>query len=295
MLKRYAVLLALPLALSAQEDPFFLEPPLPSTVTRVAVGGYDQAFSDGGDRWKGWILEGTIYPSSGGPWQVSATGYDRPEGKGTILSAGKYLLIGKASSAYLGLSGGTNSDFLPLFRADLDFRFDIGAGWKFDLAGALSRFTQEQEVRMLQAGPAYQGETWSISARVQQLMYEPGGDSDTGGVLNLRFGNNDFGVWHNLRLAAGRGILESTASGGGLTSTTTMAGTGGRFGRRTTSTTTVTTLTTTTASLPQERLASLTGHWPLTDRFAIKAEATWGEKVSTYRFWGGSLQFVATF
>ncbi|MDP1830936.1 MAG: YaiO family outer membrane beta-barrel protein [Geothrix sp.] len=290
MLIRSALLLTLPLALSAQEDPFFLEPPLPSTVTRVAVGAYDQAFSDGRGHWKGWSLEGTIYPASGAPWQLSASGIDRPEGKGTMFSGGKYLLIGEASSAFLGLSGGTNSDFLPLFRADVDFRFDLGAGWKLDLAGALSRFTEDQEVRMLQVGPAYQGSGWSVSTRIQQLTYDPGGDSDTGGFLNIRLGGNDFGVWHNLRLAAGRGILESTASGGSLATSTMMSSATGRFSRRPPSTS-----LTSTASLPQERLASLTGHWPLTDRFALKAEATWGEKVSTYRFWGGGLQVVATF
>lgn len=297
MLKRSTLLLALPLALSAQEDLFFLEPPLPSTVTRVAVGGYDQSFSDGWGHWKGWTLDGTIYPTGGGPWQLSATGFDRPEGKGTLFSAGKHLLVGKASSAYLGLSGGTNSAFLPQFRADLDFRLDLSAGWKVDLAGAFSQFTQQDKVWMLQAGPAYQGENWSLSAKLQRLTYQPGGDTDTGGILNIRFGNNDFGVWHNLRLAVGRGIVESVASGGGLTSTTTttMSGSGGRFGRGSGTATSTSTTLITSAWVPQERLASLTGHWPLTDRFAIKAEASWGEKVSTYHFWGGSLQFVVTF
>jgi YaiO family outer membrane protein len=299
MLKRSILLLAMPMALSAQEDPFFLEPAQTSTVTRVAVGGYDQSFSNGWGHWKGSTLEATIYPAHSGPWEFAATTFDRPEGKGTMFAAGKELLLGEASSAYLGVSGGNNSDFLPLFRADLDVRLDLGAGWRLDLAGALSRFTQNQEVQMLQLGPAYQGTGWSVSAKAQRLTYEPGGDSDLGGILNIRFGGNDFGTWHSLRLAAGRGILESSASGGGLSATTTMSGFGGRFGRRATTTTTTTTTTTpltaSTDPVPLERLVSLTGHWPLTKRFALKAEASWGEKVSTYTFWGGSLQIIATF
>ena len=302
MLKRLALLVITPLCLSAQEDPFFLEPPTLTTTTRVAVGGYDQAFSDGYGRWKGWTLEGTIYPTTGGPWQLAAVGYDRPEGKGTLFSAGKYLLLGKASSVYLGLSGGNNSDILPRGRADVDFHLDVAGGWKFDLAGAISRFTDDQEVRLLQAGPAFQGQSWSASIWVQRLQYEPTGDSDTGCIVNLRAGANDFAMWHNLRLAWGRGIIESTASGGGMasmTTTTTMGGTGtsGRFGRGGTGTTTTTTTTTMylESSLPQERLASFTGHWPINNTLAVKAEATWGEKVSTYHFWGGSLQLVVTF
>lgn len=304
MLKRSALLLALPLALSAQEDPFlFPESPLPSTATRVAVGGYDQAFSDGLGHWKGWTVEGTIYPVDQGPWVLAATGFDRPEGRGTMFTLGKYLLVGEASSLYLGLSSGTNADFLPQARVDLDARLDLGAGWKFDLAGALSRFTQDQEIRMLQAGPAFVGETWSLSVRMQHLTYEPGGESDTGGILGFRLGNDDFGVWHSLQVAAGRGILESTAPGGLASSSTgSLSGWGGRYGRRSAATDPVTsptdpasTLTDTTDALPQERLVSLTGHWPVTDRFAVKAEATWGEKVSTFRFWGGSLQLIATF
>lgn len=304
MLKRLAPLVLASLCLSAQEDPFDLEPPRLATTTRIAIGGYGQSFSDGYGQWKGWTLEGTIYPVTGGPWQLAAVGFDRPEGKGTLFIAGKYLLLGKASSVYLGLSGGTNTDILPKGRVDVDFHLDIAAGWKFDLAGALSRFSDDQEIRLLQAGPAYQGQSWSAAVWVQRLQYEPTGDSDTGCIVNLRLGANDFAMWHNLRLAWGRGIIESTASGGGLTSTSTtmtMGGTGygGRSGRGqggTTTTTTTTTITTYLAgSVPQERLASLSGHWPVSDNLALKAEATWGEKVSTYHFWGGSLQLVVTF
>lgn len=295
MLKRFAILLALPLALSAQEDLFTLESSTPPTITRVIVGAYDQAFSDGG-HWKGWSLEGTYYPTTGGPWQLSATTFDRPEGKGAAFSAAKYLLVGKASSMYVGLSAGTNNDFLPQAKVDLDFHLDLGAGWKLDLGGAFSRFAQDDTVRMFQLGPAFQGETWSVSMRAQQLQYEPGGDTDTGGILNLRFGNDDFGVWHSLRVAAGRGVLESSASGGALSATTATFMSGSGRGRHaTTSTSTVITPTGSTTPLPQERLVSLTGHWPLTDRFALKAEASWGEKVGTYHFWGGSLQAVFAF
>lgn len=284
-------------ALVAQEDPTLFDIlPEPVTVTRVALGAYDQAFSDGLGHWKGWTLEGTIYPAYGHPWVFAATGFDRPEGKGTLLAAGKYFAFGKGSSVLVSLAGGTNADLLPRLRVDVDARFALASGWKFDLEGALSRFAEDQEVRTLQAGPAYQTERWSASLRVQHLMYEPGGASDTGAVLSLRWGGHDFGVWHNLRLAAGRGIVESSAAGGGLVSTTTTTlsgGTGGRFGRRPSGGLTVT--TTSEVPAPQERLASLTGHWPLTDRLALKAEATWGEKVSTYRFWGGAIQVVATF
>lgn len=297
MLKRAILLLPLSLALSAQEEPFPFDLPEPATLTRVAVGGYVQALSNGWGRWKGWTLEGTVYPAHGAPWTVSATGFDRPEGKGTLFSAGKVLLFGGASSALVALSAGTNTDILPRLRGDLDVRLDAGSGWKLDLAGALSRFADSQEVRILQAGPAYQGQGWSCSVRLQQLSYQPGGDTDTGGILNLRFGSSDFGTWHNLRLAAGRGILESTASGGGLSSSATVTASsygsryrwgGGMMG-------TPILPAGGAVSPPQERLASLTGHWPLTDRFALKAEATWGEKVSVYRLWGGSLQMVMTF
>ena len=182
------------------------------------------------------------------------------------------------------------------YRGDLDLRIDLARGWKLDIAGALSTYTEDQQVWMLQAGPAYQGDSWTLSARLQRLTYDPGGDTDTGGLLNLRFGRTDFGVWHNLRLAAGRGIIDSTASGGSVTTTTTSLFS--RFTRRTDRRTSGTTSWQTTSasdSLPQELLASFSGHWPLTERFALQAEITWGEKVSTYRFWGGSLQGVVTF
>ncbi|HJV39295.1 MAG TPA: YaiO family outer membrane beta-barrel protein [Geothrix sp.] len=304
MMKRAVLLLLACLGLSAQEDPFDFDLPQPTTLTRVAVGGYDQAFSDGYGRWKGWTLEGTIYPARGGPWQLAAVGFDRPEGKGTLFSVGKYLLIGKASSIYLGASGGTNTDILPRGRVDVDLHLDVAHGWKVDLAGAISRFHGDQEVRLLQAGPGYQGRSWSASAWYQRLQYEPYGDSDDGCILNFRFGGNDLAMWHSLRLAWGRGIIESTASGGGLASTTTAmttggSGYGGRFGYGGTGSSmmggTTGVATFLPGTRPQERLASLSGHWPLNPSLALKAEATWGERASTYHFWGGSLQVVVSF
>ena len=52
MLWRSILLLAMPMALSAQEDPSLPEPAQTSTVTQVAVGGYDQSFSNGWGRWQ---------------------------------------------------------------------------------------------------------------------------------------------------------------------------------------------------------------------------------------------------
>lgn len=295
---RWALMATLPLVLSAQEDPFFLDISDAPTVTRIAVGAYDQAFSDQGGHWKGWTLEGTIYPGLAGPWVLSATGFDRPEGKGVLFSGGKYFLVGQASSVFLALGGGTNEDFLPKVRADLDVRFGLGSGWKLDLAGALNHYSDNQDVHLLQVGPAYVGRGWSLQVRGQQVSYDAGVDSDSGVIVNFRIGNSDFEMWHQLRLAAGRGILETTAAGSRMsTASTTLGGFGGRFGRGGTraSSPPGSTITPSGDSLPQERLASLTGHWPLSGRFALQAEAAWGERVSVNRFWGGSLQVVVTF
>jgi hypothetical protein len=307
MLTRIALLALACSWLSAQEDPFDLALPVPEPFTRISLGAYDQSFSDGYGRWKGWTLEATRYPANGGPWQFAAVGFDRPEGHGTLFSAGKYFLFGKTSSGFVGLSGGTNTDILPSGRLDLSCRLDIAAGWKADLAGAVSRFSGNDEIRMFQAGPAFLAQTWSASFWGQWLDYQPAGTSDTGWIFNFRLGPSDLGPWANLRLAWGRGILETTASGGGLTSTTPAMGMnlgdngyGGRFGRggggsTTPSPTTPVSSIYLATEAPQERLVSLAGHWPFTGALALQAEATWGERVSTTRFWGGSLQLVVTF
>lgn len=304
MSKRLILLLLACLGLSAQEDPFDIDLPAPNLIARVAIGGYDQAFSDGYGRWKGWTIEGTLYTARGGPWQLAAVGVHRPEGQGTLFAVGRYFLIGEASSIYLGASAGTNTGILPGGRVDVDARLEVSPSWKLDLAGALSRFDGNQEVQLLQAGPEYQGRSWGTSIWYQQLHYEPYGIQDQGCIMNLRFGGNDLEMWHALRLAWGRGIIESTASGGSLPSMGTAmssggGGYGGRFGYGGFSSSMMGTPSGTSTTLsdrrPQERLASLVGHWPLTGRIALKAEATWGEMVSTYRFWGGSLQMVLAF
>jgi YaiO family outer membrane protein len=293
MLRRVHCLMALPWILSAQDVPAPVEPSTFPTATRVAVGFHVQEPSEGLGSQKGWLVEGQFYPARGGPWEAAAVGVDRPEGRGTWLSLGKSLLFRQGSSVYLGLGVGTHDAILPRWRADLEVWLHLGRGWQVEGVGALTRYSQE-EVQMVQLGPGYRAEGWRLSVRFQQVVYKDIPASDNAGVLDLHLGPTDFGRWHHLRLAAGRGVLDRSLTSGSPFAMSTLSAPGG--GRRRGSSTTAD-LPLATLSLPsaQERVASLTSHWPLSGTMALKSEVMWGEAVAAYRVWGGSLQVVVTF
>lgn len=289
-------MLALPARLAAQAAPDAQPAP---TVTQVAVGAYANASSEDEGTWRGWTADLLVLPSESGSCHLSAAGFDRPEGRGTLFSAGKTFFLGTASSLYLGARAGTQDAYLPIVGGDLDLRLGLPGGWKWDLGGTLNRYAGGEATRIVRAGPAFEGQDWLVSVLWQARTDTPEAGQDNAGILDLRFGLSEVRRWHALRLAAGRGILDTLATAGGTGglagggSGGVPGGMGARRGR--TSTPGTTPATTAAGALPRGRewFTSLTGHWPITPRFALRAEGFWGEAPGTTTS-GGSLQVVVT-
>ena len=269
--------------------------PAPPTA-RVSVGAFTDSYSDGTGTWKGWTLNGAWFRDEHGPWSFSAVGTQRPEGKGTLFTVAKDHSFGESSWVWASVGVGTGADFVPTFRGNVDLTLGITGPWSLGLETAWNRFRDGSSTVLLQAGPGWLGETWSASARVQQLRYEPGQTTDTGYLADLRWGTNNLGRWHSLRIGWGQGIIDALQPSG--TSFTSTLYTGGGRGNGPGVGHVGTTATSITQySYPQfrELLISTSSHIPITKRIAVRADLAWGQRETQFRMWSGSLQAIVSF
>jgi YaiO family outer membrane protein len=288
-MSNYAAFIALlGLALPAQE-------PLEQPVGRIAVGSFVDRFSDATGTWKGSILSGEWYRDAHGPWSASISTSQRPEGTGTSFMVSKEHGFQGNSWVWGGISVGSGADFIPRFRADFDSNLDIHGNWGLGAGAFWSRFSGEESVGMLQAGPSWKRGEWSASARLQEIWYGSGGGSDTGLLGDLRWGSDNLSRWHSFRVAWGKGILDSVQPGGSLSSTGVAVGTGAGRGKGKGSGTEGTYGFLTSGNAPIEFLASTTAHLPLSRRIALKTEVGWGKREGQFNLWTGSVQLFYTF
>lgn len=296
---RYFVLplLLVFVALGAEEAP---ERP----TARVGLGAFIDRYSDTTGSWKGWILTGDWFHDDHGPWSFSVVGTERPEGKGTQFTVAKDHAFGESSGVWASLSAGTGADFVPSFRGDVDLTLGVSGPWEFGVEGAWSRFRGGSTTTLFQAGPGWVGEVWSASARVQQMRYLPGQASDTGYLLNLRWGARNLRRWHSVRVGWGQGILDSLQPGGSNSTITgyyggSGSGTGGGWGHGPGSggTGTSTTDPSTGTAYPSlnEFILTTTSHIPFSKRLAIRVDLGWGQRESQFKMWTGSIQTLVTF
>lgn len=265
---------------------------VPTVTARVGLGGYVDTFSDATGTRNGTFLNASWFHDRSGPWSLSLLRSERTEGVGTLVTVGKEQAFGESSWAWLGLSKGSSADFLPQYRADLDTHFVSRSGWGIGAELAWSRYADRSTMLLLQAGPSWEHGEWSASARIQQLQYSDGGGSDTGLLLDLRWGAHNLSRWHSLRMAAGSGILDAWQPGGthnGTPMDSSMATTGGwasRGGRRGPGSSGL--------SSPEERLVAVTTHLPFNTRLALQGELSWGQRDDQFTTRGVSLQLLWT-
>lgn len=249
------LMLGLGLALQAQG--------LPERTTSVALGAYQQSLTDGYGTWRGLILDASFNPGQGGAWIASAVTFDRPEGRGSVLSGGKYLTF-EGGYAYLGAAVGTGAAYLPKVQAAADLNLAVGrSGWV--LGGGVLRTEVRDGHRdlLLQAGPTLYAKGWVFTFRHLRNRSDPGGRDSSAQFFEARRGTDDRKAWQSLGVAWGSEAYESLAV------RQAVATRGVR--------------------------ATFNGFLPLTEAQGLKLTAEWGQKNGIYRFWGGSLRWVWLF
>ena len=270
--------------------------PLDKPTGRITAGAYEDRFSDATGRWKGQFLTAEWFRDDHGPWSASMARSQRPEGSGTTFMIAKEHGFSDTTWISGGVSKGSGADFLPTLRLDLDGNLGLQGPWGLGLGAAWSRFSDGISTTLLQAGPSWTGEVWSASLRAQALSYGSGGGSDAGAIADLRWGASSLRRWHSVKLAWGRGIIDSLQPGGGFTAAAggTSTGTGSGRGRGKGSSGPGLEGASSTAA-PLELLASTAAHLPLTRQLALKAEAGWGRREGQFVVFSGSLQAAFTF
>ena len=271
-------------------------------TVRVGLGAFSDQFSDATGTRKGWLVNGEWFRDNSGPWTASVVGTTRPEGTGTTFSLGKEIFFGDQSWAWLSLGKGTGADFVPTLRGNLDLTLGLDATWSLGLAASVNRYQDDATTTILQAGPGWASGEWSATLRLQQVRYSPGSESDTGGLLDLRWGASNKSRWHSLRVGVGAGILDAMQAAGGFSSSSTSGTSGGRWGGsgrsgNGTGTTTTTSTTTTTVvwASPKETLINTTHHFPLTKNLALRADLAWGRREAAFTMWSATLQTFISF
>ncbi len=292
-MRRWALVLLAGSALLAQDTD-------KGPTARLGFGAFTDQFSDATGTRKGWLVNGEWFRDNTGPWTASVVGTTRPEGTGTSFSLGKEIFFGDQSWAWLSLGKGTGADFVPTLRGSLDLTLGFDATWSLGLAASVNRYQEDATTTVLQAGPGWARGEWSTTLRLQQVRYTPGSESDTGGLLDLRWGASNKSRWHSLRVGVGAGILDAMQAGGGFSSSTMSTTGGGRGsgnGRSGTTTTTSTTTTTTVWVYPslKETLISTTHHFPLTKNLALRADLAWGRRETAFTLWSATLQTFISF
>lgn len=265
--------------------------PLEKPIERISIGAYEDRFSDATGTWKGQFLTAEWFRDAHGPWAASIARSQRPEGTGTTFMVAKEHSFNDITWVSGSVSFGSGADFVPSFRLDFDGNLGLQGNWGFGLGAAWNRFPDGLSTTLLQAGPSWTGDVWSASLRAQLLSYGSGGGSDVGAIADLRWGASSLRRWHSVKLAWGRGIIDSLQAGGSFTTTGSSGSTGGGRGRGKGGGP----LGVEGSAAPQELLASTVAHIPLTRHFALKAEAGWGKREGQFVVFSGSLQAVLTF
>jgi YaiO family outer membrane protein len=248
------------LSLSAQEA----SPASPlKRSTLIDVGAYTQSNSDGYGKWQGWVVDATYDPGKGGPWIASLVNFDRPEGHGTELTAGKYIELGWGY-AFVGAGSSVGADYLPKWTVNADLNVALGqSGWV--LGGGFTRSEVRDGHRdfLYQFGPTLYAGGWVFTARHLRNQSNPGGVESSAQLVDARHGTDDRKMWQSLQFAWGGEAYQSFAV------------------RENVST--------------RGARASATAFFPIREHHGIKASLEWSQKDGIYRSWGASLRYVFLF
>jgi YaiO family outer membrane protein len=145
-------------------------------------------------------------------WFVQLGAHSRKEGEGMLASAGAYKDWSESLFTYTALSAGTNSEYLPQFRADHDFNLRIGPEKNFVwvVGGTYIQYFDVHRDYILSTGlSAYLGK-WVAEYRVFRNISDPGSEVSYSQLFGLAYGQ-DGQQWTSGKFSFGRQAYLATA------------------------------------------------------------------------------------
>jgi len=157
---------------------------------RIELGlGYDH-LSDNFGNWKNVKLE-YLRRELTFVYFFELEGFSRKEGRGVQLVGGIYKDWNPWLYTYTALAGGTNSDYLPLFRFDNDFNFKFGEkrDYVFTVGAAYVDYHVNHSDLILYAGPTGYFNKWILGYRIFGNISNPGSARSFSNSFEVTYGS----------------------------------------------------------------------------------------------------------
>ncbi len=230
---------------------------------QVSLGAFQQELTQGYGPWKGTVLDLSLNPWNNGKLLASVVGFDRPEGRGTVFSAGKYIEF-RGGYAYLGLGTSRGADYLPTrqFTADLNLQTPW-SGWVIGGGLTQTKVRDGHDNLLILLGPAFYAGSTVTTLRGFRNRSDPGSLGSSGILAQFRHGPRDHEPWQSLRVTVGGEAYQS--------------------------------LLVREAVHARGMSVGVDAFCPLPGGWSLQTGLEWGEKFNAYRLWGGSLRIGRSF
>jgi YaiO family outer membrane protein len=139
-----------------------------------------------------------------GGYYVRGTGFSRDEGEAVLGTAGAYTDWTRYLYTHAAFSFGTDSAFLPRYRADLDLNFKFGPQQKIVATAGFTRvayFTGATDTTLSPGLTLYQGK-WILEYRYFANRSDPGNVDSSTNLLSAGYGR-EGDRWSFLTVTAG--------------------------------------------------------------------------------------------
>jgi YaiO family outer membrane protein len=144
-------------------------------------------------------------------WFVQLGAHSRKDGEGMLVSAGVYKDWTESIFTYTALTAGTNSAYLPQFRADQDFNLRIGPEKNFVwvVGGTYIQYFDVHRDYIVSTGfSAYLGR-WVAEYRIFRNISDPGSETSYSHAFGLSYGEDGW-QWSYVKFSFGRQAYQAT-------------------------------------------------------------------------------------
>lgn len=164
--------------------------PTPPNRLDFSVGIESLVPNDAYGDWKHMTLSYFRRESSTLTWYLQGTGHDRREGQGVYGSAGAYKHWSRNFYTFTAVGGGTNSGYIPHFRADQDFNIIFGPKQQFVwvLGGSYIQFYDVHRTYLFSTGLLAYLHKWIVQYRFFYNISNPGSEKSYSQIASLGYG-----------------------------------------------------------------------------------------------------------
>lgn len=162
-----------------------------------------------------WNAGNLVYYSTLSPdftWFLQGSAYNRRGGNGLTGTAGAYKDWRDFLYTYSSITAGSNSDYLPKFRADHDFNFKLGGGKNYVITAGITYidYFDDHSDLIISGGPTLYLTRWIIQYRLFYNKSNPGSIGSFSHLISAGYGEEGR-QWTYLNLSFGKQAYLATS------------------------------------------------------------------------------------